>query len=243
MNMSFRPKRNAWTFVFILALMLTVTYSFTFKDALVTSNSYITSVTTTYTVALVRIEDNDYIQTTWETNQLNTTSTVILAFPNQYSLTNSITCLIQMNSTGPIVSAAYTLLANQITLSGLFAAGSNLQSIIIIVNNVQNPITAGQTGHFYGYIGDDVSSGFLDNSAPKILAASSICSFTFNPNIVYSSGQAMVYTLTTKNSFPSTGTITLTFPVSLMWSGELNPSRLMSISSATCSNRSTVNNY
>jgi hypothetical protein len=50
-----------------------------------------------------------------------------------------------------------------------------------------------------------------------ITPATSICSFTFSPALVFSSGN-MVFSITLTNQFPAGGTIGIQFPLTRLWS-------------------------
>jgi hypothetical protein len=129
---------------------------------------------------------------------------------------------------------------NQIIYNGLFTAGTILASITLQVTNVLNPYPAGKTSNFTGSIGNDVAAPNGVLSYETITAANAVCGFTFSPNYVYSN-ENMIFTLTTVNVFPPTGTIGVQFPLTKVWSQELDNTRIMPIgSSMVCNNQSTV---
>lgn len=133
-----------------------------------------------------------------------------------------------------------TLLNNQITLSNIFTAGTILANFTLLVDNVLNPYPAGRTSNFTGTIGINVAVPNGVKSLVTITAATSICSFTFTPNLVYST-QSMVFTLTVTNQFPVAGTIQAQFPLTRLWSQELDSTRLLPITtSMVCGNQSAV---
>ena len=114
----------------------------------------------------------------------------------------------------------------------------------VIIGNVVNPYPAGQTSVFSGTIGVDTSyTGAGNFNRVTITAAGSTCSFTFNPNFVYTSPTDLIMTLTTVNEFPSTGTIGVQFASTRKWSQDLDATRFMPISTGTmvCNNQSGVN--
>ena len=184
--------------VLAVCLLIAMVGCFEFKELQVSANTLAINTTATYTVLYDRKQSNTFSTTAWATTPLNTTSNVILTFPLQYSLTDSVICKYQINSTGNFFTNACTRNNNELTLAGLFADGTLLQTLTLQISNVINPSPSGTTGHFTGSIGDDVASAIGVNSVVTLVAASSTCSFTFNPNIVYSTAN-MVFTVTITN--------------------------------------------
>jgi hypothetical protein len=206
----------------------------------VTASTYTTNVVATYTVFYDRTTTNSFTTTNYTSSPLNPSSTVTLTFPLQYSLTNTVTCNYQINSIGAYTTTSCNYLNNQITLMGIFANNTILSSITIMIGNVLNPYPAGKTSNFTGTIGVDSAVANGVSSLVTITPATSVCSFTFSPNLVYST-ENMVFTLTVTNQFPASGTISVQFPLTRLWSQELDSTRLMPISSAmVCSNQSSV---
>lgn len=228
---------------FCLLFLLSCAFAFSFKELKVTATSYTTNVTTTYSIFYDRTITNSFTSTTYAnatTSALNSSSPVTVTFPIQYTLTSNITCSYQINSTGSFIANTCTQLNNQITLSNIFTSGFILANMTLLVGNVLNPYPAGKTSNFTGTIGIDVSVANGVNSLVTITAATSICSFTFSPNLVYST-QGMVFTLTNTNQFPSSGTIQAQFPLTRLWSQELDSTRLLPITtSMVCGNQSSV---
>lgn len=238
--MSVKLKRNAHFAAFCLLLLFNVANCFSFKEVRVTANTFTTNVVATYTIFYDRTTTNSFTTTAFLTTPLNISSTVTLTFPLQYSLTNSITCNYQINSTGTYVATACNLLNNQITLSGIFTNGTILATLTLLVGNVLNPYPAGRTSNFTGTIGANIAVPNGVNSLVTITPATSFCSFTFSPNLVYST-QNMVFTLNLTNQFPVGGTIGVQFPLTRLWSQELDSTRLMPISSSmVCGSQSSV---
>jgi hypothetical protein len=185
--MSAKLKRNALFAAFFLLLLVTAASGFSFKEVKVTANTYTTNVVATYTIYFDRTATNSFTTTAFLTTPLTASSTVTLTFPLQYSLTNSITCNYQINSTGTYVATPCNQLSNQITLSGIFANNTILGTLTLLVGNVLNPYPAGKTSNFTGTIGSDTATANGVNSLVTITPATSFCSFTFLPNLVYSS--------------------------------------------------------
>lgn len=238
--MSAKLKRNAHFAAFFLLLLITVSNCFSFKEVRVTANTYTTNVVATYTIYFDRTSTNSFTTTAYLTTPLSSASTATLTFPLQYSLTNSITCNYQINSTGTYVSTACNQLSNQITLSGIFTNGTIIGTLTLLVGNVLNPYPAGKTSNFTGTIGADVAVANGVNSLVTITPAISFCSFTFSPNLVYST-QSMVFTLNLTNQLPIGGTIGVQFPLTRLWNQELDSTRLMPISpSMVCGSQSSV---
>ncbi len=210
-------KRNALLEGFLLLLLPIAAHAFNFKEVRVTPSSYTTNVTTSYTVFFDRTITNSFTTTAFAANPLNSSSTVTLTFPSQYTLASNITCSYQINSTGPYLSTSCGQLNNQITLSGIFNNNTVLASITLLIANVLNPYPAGKTSNFTGTIGVDVATPNGVGSLVTITSAAASCSFTFNPNLVYST-QSLVFTITLTNQFPSGGTIVAQFPLSRLWS-------------------------
>jgi hypothetical protein len=204
--MSAKLKRNALWAALSLLLFVSVGYGFTFQSLKVTPSITTTNSTATYTIYYDRTNTTTLTTTNYTAFPLNTTSTVTLTFPLQYTLTSNITCNYQINSTGAYLPTSCNLVSNQITLTGLFANGTILATISLLIGNVVNPYPAGKTSNFTGTIGADVSGNGGSTSYVTITAAASSCSFTFSPNIVYST-ENMVFTLTIANQFPANGTI------------------------------------
>lgn len=220
-------------------LLVTAVNGFPFKEVRVTANTYITNTIATYTIFFDRTTTNTFSTTAYLSSPLTPSSTVTLTFPIQYSLNSSITCSYQLNSVGIFNAAPCNLLSNQITLTGIFN-NTILSTLTLIVGNVLNPYPAGRTSNFTGTIGSDVAVANGVNSLVTITPATSSCSFTFSPNTVYSSS-SMVFTLNLTNAFPLGGTIGVQFPLTRMWSQELDSTRLMPISSSmVCGSQSSV---
>ena len=115
---------------------------------------------------------------------------------------------------------------------------------VVTENEVSAPIVPGQTSVFSGTIGADTSYSATAGASNTVIItpALSICSFTFNPNLVYTSPTDLIMTLTTVNEFPSTGTIGLQFPSNRKWSQDLDTARTMPISTGAmvCNSQSAV---
>lgn len=232
-------KRNAWV-GFTLLLLFVCANAFNFKEVRVTPSAYTTNVTTSYTIFFDRTITNSFSTTAFAANPLNSTSSVTVTFPIQYTLTSNISCSYQINTTGSYIVTPCTQLNNQITISNIFPNNTVLANITLLINNVLNPYPAGRTSNFTGTIGIDVAVANGVGSLVTITAATSSCSFTFNPNLVYST-QSMVFTITLTNQFPVGGTIIAQFPLTRLWSQELDSTRLLPISnSMVCSNQSSV---
>jgi hypothetical protein len=238
--MSSKIKGNVWRKAFLLCILLHCLHAFNFKEIKVTAASTTTNVVTTYTFFYDRTTTNSFSTTAYLTAPLNSSSTVTLTFPTQYTLSSSATCLYQINTTGTFLPNVCTLNTNQIIYNGLFAAGTILANITLQVTNVLNPTPAGKTSTFTGSIGIDIAVPNGVQSFATITPAAAVCSFTFSPNFVYSNAN-MIFTMTTVNGFPPTGTIGIQFPLTKVWSKELDTTRLMPISSSmVCNNQSTV---
>ena len=184
--------------VICLALLAVGVHSFTFKELQVSANTLAINTTATYTILYDRKQTNSFSTTAWATTPLNTTSNVVLTFPTQYALTDSVACLYQKNSSGNFFNTACTRNNNELTISGIFANGELVETLTLQINNVLNPSPSGTTGSFSGSIGDDTAAAIGVNSVVTLVAASSTCSFTFTPNTVYSTAN-MIFTLTTTN--------------------------------------------
>lgn len=183
----------------------------------ITASTYTTNVIATYTAFYDRTTTNSYTTTNYSSSPLNSSSTVTLNFPLQYALTNTVVCSYQINSTGPYTTTPCNQLGNQITLNTIFPNGTILASLTLLITNVLNPYPAGKTSNFSGTIGTDTAVANGVNSLVTITPATSVCSFTFSPNLVYSI-ESMVFTLTLTNQFPVGGTIGVQFPLTRLWS-------------------------
>ena len=238
--MNIKLKRNVPLRALCLLLFISIITAFNFKELRVTATVYTTNVVTSYTIFFDRTITNSFTSTAFLTTPLNVNSTITVTFPTQYTLTNSVTCTIQLNSTGTFTPNACTQLNNQITLSSIFSGSTVLASATIVVANVLNPFPAGRTSNFVGTIGSDIAVANNVNSLVTITPAASVCSFTFSPNTVYSTG-SMIITLTVTNQFPSTGTIGVQFPLTKLWTNELDSTRALPISTGmTCGSQSAV---
>ena len=236
--MNIKLKRNVCLRTLCLLLFISTITAFNFKELRVTAAVYTTNVVTSYTIFFDRTITNSFTSTAFLTTPLNVNSTITITFPTQYTLTNSVTCTIQLNSTGTFTPNACTQLNNQITLNNIFAGSTVLASATIVVANVLNPFPAGRTSNFVGTIGSDTAVANNVNSLVTITPAASVCSFTFSPDTVYSTG-SMIITLTVTNQFPSTGTIGVQFPLTKLWTNELDSTRALPISTGmTCGSQS-----
>jgi hypothetical protein len=130
---------------------------------------------------------------------------------------------------------------NVVTLSSIFSS-TIVNTFSLVVGNVVNPYPAGVTSHFYGTIGVDTSNTTGTNSIVTITTALSACSFTFDPNYVYTNPANMMISLTTVNQFPTSGSIKVQFPFTRKWSQDLSTTRFMPITdgSMSCSSQSAV---
>lgn len=208
---------------------------------MVTASSYVTNVTTSYTILYERYRTNTLGPTTWNSAPLGPSATVTLTFPNEFTISSSITCRYSINSTGIFTSNACTISGNVVTLSNIFTSDL-VHTLSLVIGNVVNPYPAGQTSRFFGTIGVDTSNTTGTNSLVTITSALAACSFTFNPNFVYTNPTTMVVTITTVNQFPATGYINIQFPFNRRWSQDLDTTRLMPIvdGSMSCSSQSAV---
>jgi hypothetical protein len=184
--MNLKLKRNAWWLAFGLLFLITNIRAFVFKELKVTATALTTNVTTSYTIFFDRTITNSYTTTAYATTPLNSSSTVTLTFPIQYALNSNVTCSYQVNTTGSYITTPCTELNNQITITNIFTAATTLANVTVLVGNVLNPFPAGKTSNFTGTIGSDVAQPNGVNSLVTITAAASICSFTFSPDLVYS---------------------------------------------------------
>ena len=241
-EMSSNEKRNL-CLLFLLMLAVNSAQGFEFRELLVTAASYVTNATTTYTISYERYRNQTFGTTTWLTTPLATADTVTVTFPNQFAITSGVTCSYSINSTGVYTSNPCSVLGNVVTLSNLFS-NTTVNTFSLIIGNVVNPYPAGQTSVFSGTIGADTSYAATAGASNTvtITPAQSICSFTFNPNLVYTSPTDLIMTLTTVNEFPSLGTIGVQFPSSRKWSQDLDPARTMPISTGAmvCNSQSAV---
>lgn len=187
-----------------------------------------------------RTVDNNLAATNYTLYPVPANSTVTVTFPTQYVITTNITCKYQINSTGSFLVNSCTFSGNLITLTGVFSSSTILANLILVVAGVQNPYPAVTTAAFTGTIGSDVAVTRNFKSIVTLTAATfASCGFTFTPNYVDST-ESMIFTVTTTNPIPSAGSIKLTFPLTKLWSNELDTSRIMPISSSmTCNQNST----
>jgi len=237
--MSSKIKGNVCIVLLVICISLYFANAFTFAELKVSAASTTTNVVTTYTIFYDRTKNTTGGNTTYNITPLNSSSNVVLNFPSQFSLSSSISCLYQINTTGAFLANTCTLNGNQVIYSGIFTASTILANITLQISNVLNPYPAGKTSIFTGSIGNDNSSNGV-NAFINVVPAASVCGFTFSPNYVYST-ENMIFTLTTVNLFPSTGTIGIQFPLTKLWSQELDSTRIMPInSSMVCNNQSVV---
>lgn len=224
----------------LVLLVKPVTAGFNFKELVVSAGSTVTNITTTYTVLYDQSTTNNFQTTNW-TTALASTSTVTLSFPVQYTITNAITCTYSINNTGTYTANPCTVSTNVVTLSNLFS-NTVLKTLSVMVTNVLNPYPAGITSNFSGTIGTNIAVPNGVYSVVTITAGASLCSFTFSPNYVYYNNSKMIFTLTTKNQFPDTGTIIVKFPSNRLWSQDLDTTRYMPITTGTmiCTSSSSV---
>ena len=227
--------------VLLVLLVPPTAATFNFKELVVTPASTTTNLTVSYTVLYDTSTTNNFQTTAWASTSLPSTATVTLSFPVQYAITSSATCSYSINNTGSYTANACTLSTNVLTLSNLFN-NTIIKTLSIIVTNVLNPYPAGTTSNFSGTIGGNTAVPNGVYSVVTITAGASVCSFTFSPNYVYYNNSNMVFTLTTTNQFPSTGTILVKFPSNRLWSMDLNTTRYMPITSGSmvCASSSAV---
>lgn len=238
--MNVKLKRNVLWKALAFLIILVCVNSFNFKELKVSASSYTTNVFTTYTIIYDRTITNSFTTTAFATAPLNSSSTVTVTFPIQYTLATNVTCSYLLNSAASYNVTPCTSLNNQITISNIFSSGTVVSSFILLVGGVLNPYPAGKTSNFTGTIGIDVAVPNGVSSFVTITPATSICSFTFNPNLVYKT-QDMIFTLTVTNQFPSSGTIQVQFPLTKLWSLELDSTRSLPIStSMVCGSQSSV---
>ena len=187
-------------FVFLLAFLIAQGKSFEFREVLVSADTVVTNAVATYTLGYEHHRTNTFATTAWQTTFLSSADTVTATFPNEFTLTSSITCRYSLNSTGAYSNANCGLVGNVITLSNIFN-NDIVHTFSLIVTNVQNPYPAGTTSVFSGTIGADTSfiNAFSTNSRVTIAPAASICSFTFTPTTVNSNTANLMMTLTTVN--------------------------------------------
>ena len=122
------PRPPPQAFLLYLLLITTIS-SFSFKELKVTANSYTTNIITTYTIVYDRTVANNFTSTNYNLYPLNTTSTVTLTFPSQYTPTSSMACSYQINSTGSFTTTNCNLAGSTITLNGLFSNNSIIAGI------------------------------------------------------------------------------------------------------------------
>lgn len=172
--------------------------SFVFQKLGVTAASLVTNATTTYTISYDHSIDSVGVDTAWDTTLLTTSDTVTVTFPSQYTL-GTVTCSYSINTTAstPDIPNSCTRVGNVITLSNIFSS-VYVKTLTLKVVGVLNPYPAGQTSNFLGTIGSDSASS-TDDSSVIIVPATSACSFTFDPNTVYTNPANMIITITTIN--------------------------------------------
>lgn len=129
-----------------------------------------------------------------------------------------------------------------LTIPNAFSVDSFPASVVVTVNNVLNPSPALTTDEFSATVGNDYSVNGLSNLGSVTLTSAKFlgCSITFSPGNVNRTGN-MVFSLTPRNTIPSTGTIELVFPVAGYWALDLaTTNQTFKLGSITCTNQSTV---
>lgn len=193
---------------------------------------------TTYTITITRQISPTGEVTAWDA-PMKSTDSIIIQFPNQYTLQSTYACTSTIETAGG--SRACSNACNLVpTTKNLAVAGcfdtntSAVKRITVVIENVLNPTPAMTTGSIYATIGADSTVAGSDATvslSPDLLQ----CKITFSPPAYFNKSQTMVITMTTKNAIPAGGGVKVAFPTQNYWTGDLGLQPFGIVSTIGCS--------
>ena len=215
-------------------LLLHCCNSFTFIYPSVSPSNLTINVLTTYTFLAMRNYDVALNPTPYATQLVPAGASIVITFPNQYSLTSPVVADLLINDAS-ITGFNFTVNSTSITISNAVLSSAAIANVTITVNNILNPYPAITTNPFIVAIGSDISANSSSSAITLTAGSFSACSLSFSPSTVNTTG-AMVVTVSPANKILVGGAVIVTFPPSLQWVQDISASHTLPIGSAlTCS--------
>ena len=104
-------------------------------------SSYIIRDLSTYTFTLARNIDNNFAQTSWDTEAVPVGANITIQFPSEFSNSNILlsSCIsITINSVTK-TNPQFSIFGNNFVISNTITQPTFVQMVVIIISNVKNP--------------------------------------------------------------------------------------------------------